>query len=86
VDGDVDIDQLALTKFDIGQPMPRNEDPMLYVGQGRYTDDLNLPGQAYAVIVRGRYAHGVLNAIETEEARAMPAVPRPSFTVATRRK
>jgi hypothetical protein len=32
------------------------------------------------------YAHGVLNAIETEEARAMPGVSSPSFTMATRRK
>jgi CO/xanthine dehydrogenase Mo-binding subunit len=33
------------------QPVPRNEDPILLRGQGRYTDDPNLPGQAYAVMV-----------------------------------
>jgi aerobic carbon-monoxide dehydrogenase large subunit len=33
-----------------------------------------VPGQAYAVIVRSRYAHGVINAMDTEEARAMPGV------------
>jgi carbon-monoxide dehydrogenase large subunit len=43
-----------LTKFGIGQPVPRNEDPTLLRGEGRYTDDLNLSGQAYAVIVRSR--------------------------------
>jgi CO/xanthine dehydrogenase Mo-binding subunit len=48
MDGSIEIDQLALTKFDIGQPVPRNEDPMLVRGQGRYTDDINLPGQTYA--------------------------------------
>jgi aerobic carbon-monoxide dehydrogenase large subunit len=52
----------------------RNEDPILLRGEGRYTDDLNLPGQAYAVIVRSRYAHGVIKAIDTEEAQAMPGV------------
>ena len=62
MDGDINIDQLAFTKFAVGQPVPRNEDPILLRGQGRYTDDLNLPGQAYAVIVRSRYAHGVINA------------------------
>jgi aerobic carbon-monoxide dehydrogenase large subunit len=74
MDGSIEIDRLALTKFGIGQPVPRNEDPMLVRGQGRYTDDLNLAGQAYAVIVRSRYAHGIVNAIDTEEARAMPGV------------
>ena len=51
-----------MTKFGIGQPVPRNEDPILLRGEGRYTDDLNLPGQAYAVMVRSRYAHGIINA------------------------
>jgi carbon-monoxide dehydrogenase large subunit len=74
MDGNIGIDQLALTKFGIGQPVPRNEDPMLVRGQGRYTDDLNLPSQAYAVIVRSRHAHGIVNGIDTEEARAMPGV------------
>jgi carbon-monoxide dehydrogenase large subunit len=40
----------------------------------RSTDDINLADQVYAVIVRSRYAHGVINAIETQEARAMPGV------------
>jgi carbon-monoxide dehydrogenase large subunit len=74
MDGNIDIDQLALTKFGIGQPVPRNEDPMLVRGQGRYTDDLNLPSQSYAVIVRSRYAHRIINGIDTEEARVMPGV------------
>ena len=74
MDGNIDIDRLASTKFGIGQPVPRNEDPMLVRGQGRYTDDLNLPGQAYAVIVRSGYAHGVINGIDTEEASQMPGV------------
>jgi carbon-monoxide dehydrogenase large subunit len=74
MDGDANLDRLAMTKFGIGQPVPRNEDPVLLRGQGSYTDDLNLPGQAYAVIVRSRYAHGVINAIDIEEACAMPRV------------
>ena len=35
MDGDINLDQLALTKFGIGQPVPRNEDPMLVRGHGR---------------------------------------------------
>jgi aerobic carbon-monoxide dehydrogenase large subunit len=74
MDGDINLDQLALTKFGIGQPVPRNEDPMLVRGQGSYTDDLNLPGQAYAVMVRSGYAHGVISGIDTDEASRMPGV------------
>ncbi|MGH7061344.1 MAG: xanthine dehydrogenase family protein molybdopterin-binding subunit, partial [Stellaceae bacterium] len=74
MDGDANIDQLAFSKFAIGQPVPRNEDPTLLRGQGRYSDDLNLPGQTYAVILRSRYAHGIITAIDAEEALAMPGV------------
>ena len=45
-------DQWALAKFGIGQPVLRTEDPVLVQGQARYTDDINLPGQAFAVVVR----------------------------------
>ena len=64
----------ALQKFGVGQPVPRTEDPKLLKGQGRYTDDINLPGQAYAVIVRSRIAHGILRNVDTTEARGMPGV------------
>jgi hypothetical protein len=35
MDGDVYIDQLAFSKFAVGQPVPRNDDPILLRGQGR---------------------------------------------------
>ncbi|KAA5611699.1 xanthine dehydrogenase family protein molybdopterin-binding subunit [Rhodovastum atsumiense] len=60
--------------FAVGQPVSRLEDPVLLRGQGRYTDDLTLPGQAHAVVVRSRMAHGVLTAIDTTAAAAMPGV------------
>ena len=47
---------------------------MLLRGEGRYSDDLSLPGQAYAVIVRSRYAHGELNGVDVAEALAIPGV------------
>ena len=49
--------QLAIEKFAIGQAVPRVEDPMLLRGHGRYTDDVSLPGQAFAVMVRSRNGH-----------------------------
>ncbi|HEV3184066.1 MAG TPA: xanthine dehydrogenase family protein molybdopterin-binding subunit [Xanthobacteraceae bacterium] len=64
----------SLQKFGIGQPVPRTEDPHLVRGEGRYTDDVNLPGQAYAAIVRSRHAHGVIRSIDFAPARALPGV------------
>jgi aerobic carbon-monoxide dehydrogenase large subunit len=73
---------LQLTeKFAVGQPVSRKEDPVLLRGEGRYSDDLNVSGQLYGVMVRSRVAHGVLRSIDADEARAMPGV-RAVITVA----
>ncbi|MCW8086478.1 xanthine dehydrogenase family protein molybdopterin-binding subunit [Sabulicella glaciei] len=61
-------------KFGIGQPVPRQEDPKLLRGEGRYTDDLVLPGQAYAYVVRSPYAHGILRGVDVSAAREAPGV------------
>jgi len=66
--------ELAFTKFGVGQSVPRTEDPKLLRGEGRYTDDINLPGQAWAVMVRSRIAHGVLKGIDASAALTMPGV------------
>ena len=55
---------LAVTRYAIGQPVPRTEDPTLVRGEGRFTDDVSLPGQAYLVMVRSRHAHGVIRGID----------------------
>ena len=58
----------------IGQRVLRKEDGQLLRGQGRYTDDIDLPRQAYAFIVRSNIAHGYIRSIGTEAARTMPGV------------
>ncbi len=70
----LDQAELSFERFAIGQPVSRKEDPTLLRGEGRYTDDLNLPGQLYGVVVRSRVAHGKLVGLQTDEARAMPGV------------
>jgi aerobic carbon-monoxide dehydrogenase large subunit len=70
----ISSDELALMKFGIGQPVPRTEDPKLVRGAGRYTDDVSLPRQAYAAIVRSPYAHGRIRGIDTAAARELPGV------------
>ncbi len=61
-------------KFAVGQPVSRKEDPVLLRGEGRYTDDLNRPGQLYGVMVRSRVAHGVLRSVDSSAARDMAGV------------
>ncbi|SDC25175.1 xanthine dehydrogenase family protein molybdopterin-binding subunit [Belnapia rosea] len=61
-------------KFGVGQPVPRNEDPVLLQGRGRYTDDIDLPGQVWAYMVRSPYAHGVIKGIDTAAAKEVPGV------------
>ena len=65
---------LADMKYAIGQSVPRTEDPVLLRGEGRFTDDLNLPGQAHASMVRSVHAHGVIREIDISEAVTMPGV------------
>ena len=58
----------------IGRPIPRLEDRRLITGSGRYTDDVPMPGAAFAAFVRSPYAHARITAIRTDEAAAAPGV------------
>jgi carbon-monoxide dehydrogenase large subunit len=71
---DTNLADPTMLKFGIGQPVPRQEDPTLLRGQGRYTDDIAVEGQVWCVMVRSPYAHGIIRGINTEAARAMPGV------------
>ena len=62
-----------------GQSLPRFEDLRLLSGAGRYTDDINLPGQAYAAFLRSPHAHARI--IRTDAARALETPARPPFTL-----
>ena len=63
-----------MSKYGIGQPVLRFEDPKLLRGQGRYINDVNLPGQAYAVFVRSPHAHAKILRIDTAVAAEAPGV------------
>jgi carbon-monoxide dehydrogenase large subunit len=58
----------------IGLPLPRKEDRRLLTGAGRFTDDLNIPGQAYAAFVRSPHAHARVQGIDSVAALALPGV------------
>jgi carbon-monoxide dehydrogenase large subunit len=60
----------------IGASTKRREDVRFLTGKGRYTDDINIRGQAYAHFLRSEVAHGKINGIDTSAAEAMPGVLR----------
>ena len=63
-----------MAKFGLSQPLRRVEDPRLLLGNGRYTDDISVPGQLYGVVLRSPHAHARIQGIDTEAARAVPGV------------
>src|SRR5579864_616954 len=58
----------------IGQPVRRREDLRLLTGAGRYSDDLSLPWQTYAVMLRAPHAHALIRRVDTAAALAAPGV------------
>ena len=58
----------------IGKPVRRLEDQHLMTGRGRFTDDVNLPNQAYCAFVRSPHAHARIVKIDTAAARKAPGV------------
>jgi aerobic carbon-monoxide dehydrogenase large subunit len=58
----------------VGQPLRRKEDPKLLVGEGKYTDDLVVPGALWMSVVRSPYAHARIKSVDVTAALAMPGV------------
>jgi 2-furoyl-CoA dehydrogenase large subunit len=58
----------------IGAPVPRKEDGRFLMGQGNYVDDIELPGMAYAALVRSPYPHARIVRINTGRALSVPGV------------
>jgi aerobic carbon-monoxide dehydrogenase large subunit len=58
----------------IGKPIVRKEDARLVTGNGRFSDDFTLGGEAHAAMVRSRHAHARIVGIDCARARTMPGV------------
>jgi len=58
----------------IGDPVLRKEDLRLITGQGCFSDDVNLPGQVFAAVVRSPHAHARIVGIDVRNALANPGV------------
>jgi len=61
-------------RFGIGQPVRRKEDIRFLTGRGRYTDDIDLPGQAHLAILRSPHAHARIVSLNVDPARGAPGV------------
>ena len=61
-------------EFGIGQPLSRFEDRRLLKGNGRYIDDVSLPGQAWAFLLRSPHANARLRRVDVAAAQAAPGV------------
>ncbi len=58
----------------LGVSVARKEDKRFLLGKGRYTDDVALPNQSYAVFVRSPHAHAAIRSIDASQALAAPGV------------
>lgn len=58
----------------MGASVARKEDRRFLLGKGRYTDDIVLPGQTWAVFIRSPYAHAAIRSIDASAALAAPGV------------
>jgi len=63
-----------MTEQGIGARVHRKEDQRFVTGKGRYVDDINMPGQKYAVFVRSPHAHAELKSVKTDAASEAPGV------------
>ena len=63
-----------MEKFGVGQGVLREEDPRLLRGRGLFVNDVNLPGQTYAIVLRSPHAHAEIRSIDVSAARAAPGV------------
>ncbi|MBI2154948.1 MAG: xanthine dehydrogenase family protein molybdopterin-binding subunit, partial [Candidatus Rokubacteria bacterium] len=57
-----------------GASVRRREDPRLLTGEGRFVDDIQLPGLLHAAFVRSPHAHARVRAIRSGAAARVPGV------------
>lgn len=63
-----------MAKYGVGQGVRREEDPRLLRGNGLFVNDIELPNQAYAFLLRSPHAHADILGIDTSIAEAMPGI------------
>ena len=59
---------MSSPRFGSDRDTRRSEDPPLLTGRGRFTDDVDLPGQAHAAFARAGVAHATIRGIDVAPA------------------
>ncbi len=63
-----------MTQPVVGSRALRKEDVRLVSGRGQYTDDIQIPGMLFAVMLRSPHAHARIVHVDTSDALRMPGV------------
>ena len=63
-----------MSKFGVGQPVPRSEDPRFLTGRGRYVGDIALPRMLHGHVLRSPHAHARIRRVDSAAAEASPGV------------
>jgi len=58
----------------VGQSVKRKEDAELITGQGRYTEDISIPGMLWMSVVRSPFANARIRSVDLSKARVMDGV------------
>jgi carbon-monoxide dehydrogenase large subunit len=58
----------------VGREVRRKEDAELITGQGRYTEDISVPGMLWMAVVRSPFAHARIMSVDVSEAMVMDGV------------
>jgi carbon-monoxide dehydrogenase large subunit len=61
-------------RFGTSRSQKRLEDERLLTGKGRYSDDLELAGQCWLVLLRSPHAHARIRSIDVADAKRAPGV------------
>src|SRR6185295_19310535 len=69
-----DARRCSMSAQGFGASVARREDRRFLLGKGRYTDDIVLPAQSWAVFVRSPHAHAAIRSVDASRALAAPGV------------
>ena len=58
----------------VGRSLRRREDMKFLTGNGRYVDDIKLPGMLYLAILRSPHAHALITGVDLSAARTAAGV------------
>ena len=64
----------TLEQGSIGDAVLRKEDRKLLLGNGRFVDDIHVPGELHAVFVRSPHAHAGISSIDVSAASSLPGI------------